>query len=92
MPSCGLLLQKVLPFPLDNTRIELNKVDRVRTPEAKMNCFAETYKLVVDAIEAFSKKKESAGADDCTPVLVYLLLHSMPKQMMTTIQYLQRIR
>ncbi len=75
-------------FPVQTTvGIELKKADLAHTPREKFNCFADAYRLVVDSIDTFSKKKEGAGADDSTPVLVYLLLHSMPKKMFTTIKY-----
>ena len=62
-------------------------MDRVCTPARKFNCLAEAYKLVVDSIDVFSKKKEGTGADDSTPVLAYVLLLSLPAQMMSTIKY-----
>ena len=67
--------------------IELRKADRKTTPKDKLACFIAAYKLVIDSIDLFSKKKGGAGADDSTPVIIYLLMQSSPIQMMSTIKY-----
>ena len=57
------------------------------TPKGKLTCFSEAYKLVVDSIDLFSKKKEGAGADDCTPIIIYLLIQTPSLLMVSNIKY-----
>ncbi len=66
--------------------IGLERVEKVATPRDKMKCYAEAYNIAVDAIELYSKKNDTPGADDSTPVLFYLVLRSCPTHVFTTLK------
>lgn len=57
------------------------------TPSDKINTFVKIYQIVVDAIDVFNQKSGPAGADDTSPLIVYLILKAIPKQLCSTIKY-----
>jgi len=65
----------------------LKKVEKSLTPKSKLTALSDIYKLVVDSIEVFSKKKDGAGAEDSMPILVYLFSRSEFEQVISTIKY-----
>ena len=73
--------------PLLTSTIELKKVEKKQTPKTKLAILADVYKLVADSIEVFSKKKESAGAEDSMPVLVYLFSRAKFSKLISTLKY-----
>lgn len=64
--------------------VELNRLDTARTPRTKLQVLANVYGLVMESLKVFSKKKDELGAEDSTPIIVYLLIHSELKQVISS--------
>ena len=61
-------------------------MDEKITPQDKLSSFIKVYQIVVDAIDVYSQKSAPAGADDSSPLIVYLTLKASPKQLYSTIK------
>ena len=59
----------------------------MKAPQSKLKAFTEAYRLVVNSIEIFSKKKDGVGAEDSMPIFVYLFSQSELKQLPSTLKY-----
>ena len=66
--------------------VEIHKVDRMITPQEKIACFVNAFQTVVDGVTVYSDKNKEVGADESNPLLVFLTLKSLPKQLCSTIK------
>ena len=51
-----------------------------------MNTLIDTYKLIVDGIEIFSKSKEDAKAEDSIPILMYIFSKAGLRKIISTLK------
>ncbi len=65
----------------------LKQSEKVLTPQEKLDCYTEAFRIIGTAVEIFSADQKPGGAEDCAPVLFYLVLRAAPRQVHTTIQY-----
>lgn len=62
------------------------------TPQEKLECYQDAYQIIADSIDVFNQKKEAAGADDSTPITMYVMLKSNPTQVYTNFHYIDFFR
>jgi hypothetical protein len=60
-------------------------MDEEKSPYGKLKCVANAYKILNNCI-AFCSGKSDAGADDITPIFMYVLVKAKPKRMFTNIK------
>jgi hypothetical protein len=60
-------------------------MDEEKSPYAKLKCVLSAYKNLNNCIH-FCSGKQDAGADDITPIFVYILVRSKPRRMFSNIK------
>jgi len=70
--------------------LKLSKVllnlDRLTTPNDKLDCFVDCYREIVESLSLCSGKNEGVGADDSLPVLLYVLLKATQNKLYSHIK------
>ena len=61
-------------------------MDNVPTPQGKLNCLIETYKLISEMLTLFSGHDEGVGADDSLPIFIYIILKACPRRIHSNLQ------
>ncbi|KAL4432128.1 hypothetical protein ABPG74_014382 [Tetrahymena malaccensis] len=70
---------------------QIQNVDACQTPKDKINCIVNACKLMSSALASQSKNNPT-GIDDLLPVMLYLVIQSLPARPLTNIQYIQELR
>lgn len=66
--------------------IVLLNLDRLTTPNDKLDCFVDCYREIVETLSLCSSKRECIGADDSLPVLLYVLLKATQNKLYSHIK------
>ena len=61
-------------------------LDRLTTPNDKLDCFVDCYREIVETLSLCSSKSECIGADDSLPVLLYVLLKATQNKLYSHIK------
>lgn len=57
------------------------KIDLAITPISKLKNMTECFRTIIDGITLASNKNEGAGADDSLPILIYVILKTLPSRL-----------
>ncbi|MDR3547346.1 MAG: hypothetical protein P4M11_03560 [Candidatus Pacebacteria bacterium] len=66
---------------------EIRKVDWAPSPQEKLGCYVAAYEIIANGIATFSAGEKIVGADDTTPIIVYLLIRAAPERVFSTMKY-----
>jgi hypothetical protein len=61
-------------------------MENVYTPEEKLKCLIEAYRIISEILGTSSDKKEAVGADDTLPVFIYSILKACPSKLVTNLK------
>ncbi|KAL4477739.1 hypothetical protein ABPG72_018913 [Tetrahymena utriculariae] len=70
---------------------EIQNIDACQTPKDKINCIVNACKIMSSTLASQSKNNPT-GIDDLLPVMLYLVIQSLPARPLTNIQYIQELR
>ncbi|EAS03431.2 vacuolar sorting protein 9, VPS9 domain protein (macronuclear) [Tetrahymena thermophila SB210] len=70
---------------------QIQNIDACQTPKDKINCIVNACKLMSSTLASQSKNNPT-GIDDLLPVMLYLVIQSLPARPLTNIQYIQELR
>jgi hypothetical protein len=72
--------------PWTLAQIELKRINSFKTPNDKLNCIK---KCINATLNLLSIAKSPVCADDLQPVLIYIIIKANPKNLSSTIQFIQ---
>ena len=64
----------------------VKKMDEEKTPYDKLKCVSSAYKIINNTIKFCTGKDSDSGADEINPILIYIILKSQPKRMISNIK------
>lgn len=70
-----------LDFMWDSAIQSLKKIDLAISPLGKLKNMTECFKTIIDSLTLAANKNEGAGADDCLPILIYVILKALPSRL-----------
>lgn len=67
------------------------KINEEKCPVDKLRCVQRAYSILNNTIKFCSGKKEGAGVDDIMPILIYLIIKTKPKRMISNLNYIKSL-
>lgn len=64
----------------------LHKMDFEKSPVEKLRCVESAFQILINSISFCSGKQISAGVDDIMPILIYVVIKSQPRRMITNLK------
>jgi len=64
----------------------LTKMDTEKTPIEKLRCVQSAYQILNNSISFSSNKQTNAGVDDIMPILIYVMIKTKPRRMITNLK------
>lgn len=65
----------------------LRKMDTEKSPYDKLKCVLIAHRILCNSISFSSGKEKSAGADEIFPIFIYIMIKSLPRRLISNIQY-----
>ena len=85
------ILKKVYIFDnmLPDILNEFKQINKVKTPYRKLDCCHNILRSVINLIQFNEGMDKEVGADDITPVLIYICIKANPYQIYTDIEFIK---
>ncbi len=64
----------------------INRMDDEKSPIEKLRCVQSAYQILNNSINFSSGKEEHAGVDDIIPILIYVIIKSKPKRIISNLK------
>jgi len=61
-------------------------MDEEKSPIEKLKCVQNAYQILNNSINFSSGKEEHAGVDDIIPILIYVIIKSKPKRIISNLK------
>lgn len=90
-PQTSLLMQATSPEPhyLHKAFLELLKINSYRAPRDKVICILNCCKVIFGFLR---NTQHDQSADSFIPLLIYVVLHANPENLVSNVQYILRFR
>ncbi|KAJ9524636.1 hypothetical protein QJQ45_024286 [Haematococcus lacustris] len=86
-------LEIPLDFAADGSLLlahkELKKINMFKSPRDKLSCILSCCRVITNLL---GSRKHGAGADDFTPVLVYITIKAAPEHLASNLAFIERFR
>ncbi|XP_056414185.1 ras and Rab interactor 3-like [Hyla sarda] len=79
------------PSTMEKIQQKLSLMHMAYSPEKKIRLLLKVCKLIYEAMESLSEKKEAFGADDFLPVLIYVLLGCDLTSLQLDVEYMMEL-
>jgi len=65
-----------------------SKMDTEKSPVEKLRCVESAFQILNNSISFCAGKQTNSGVDDIMPILIYVVIKSKPRRMITNLKYI----